>query len=144
MTLNREKMLLRASAFLEQVHFFDRTRLGRIGRAVFWKATVFHLVFFFLLFAVFFETAYRLEMQPDSAFVVFWMNFFSITFLVSLLPAFRMASRRLHDAGLSAAWLWLVFIPVAGFFIIGILLLLPSDPCPNRWDDFADPDSRAR
>ena len=61
---------------LRDVHFFDLTRLGRLSRAAFWCALLAHLFFLAVLFVVPFETAYRLQMQPDSSFVLFWMNVF--------------------------------------------------------------------
>ena len=115
---------------LRDVHFFDLTRLGRLSRAAFWCALLAHLFFLAVLFVVPFETAYRLQMQPDSSFVLFWMNVFLVA--------------RLHDANFSGWWLWLLAIPYLGWLAVLVLLLLPSASFPNRFDRFAEPAERQK
>lgn len=133
---------VRFSQFLREVHFFDLTRLGRLSRAAFWGALLAHLFFLSLIFIVPFETAYQLQMEPDSNFVLMWMNVFSFAFLASLLPLKRLAVRRLHDADLSGGWLWLLLIPYIGWLVVVGLLLLPGSPSLNRFDRFAIPEVR--
>ena len=128
--------------FLREVHFFDRTRLGRLSRAAFWSALLAHLFFLAILFIVPFETAYQLQLAPDSAFVLFWMKLFSCAVLASLIPLKRLAVRRLHDADFSGWWLWLLFVPYIGWLVVTTLLLLPSSSSLNRYDRFADPEVR--
>ena len=91
-----------------------------------------------------FETAYRLQMEPDSGFVLFWMNVFSIAALAALVPLKRLAVRRLHDADFSGWWLWLLVVPCLGWLAVTVLLLLPSAPFPNRFDRFAEPEERRK
>ncbi len=129
---------------LREVHFFDLTRLGRLGRAAFWSALLAHFFFLSVLFIVPFETAYQLQLAPDSGFVLFWMNLFAASALASLLPIKRLAVRRLHDAGFSGWWLWLIAVPYVGWAALLILLILPSSAFPNRFDRFADPEVRRR
>ena len=129
---------VRFSQMLREVHFFDLTRLGRLSRAAFWSALLAHLFFLALIFIIPFETAYRLELAPDSGFVLFWMNAFIAAFLASLVPLKRLAVRRLHDAGFSGWWLWLLLVPYA------VLLILPASAFPNRFDRFAEPSVRTR
>lgn len=135
---------VRFSRFLREVHFFDLVSQGRLSRAAFWRALFSHFFFLAVLFFVPFETAYRLQMEPDCAFVLFWMNIFCAVALASLLPIKRLAVRRLHDANFSGWWLWLLLLPYAGWLIVIVLLLLPSSEFPNRFDHFADPDVRSR
>ena len=122
---------VRLTQLLREVHFFDLTRPGRLSRAAFW-------------FIVPFETAYRLQMEPDSGFVLFWMNVFSITALAALVPLKRLAVRRLHDADFSGWWLWHLDEPCLGWLAVTVLLLLPSAPFPNRFDRFAEPEERRK
>ncbi len=129
---------------LQDVHFFDLTRLGRLSRAAFWCALLAHLFFLAILFVVPFETAYRLQMQPDSSFVLFWMNVFLVALLAALVPIKRLAVRRLHDANFSGWWLWLLAIPYLGWLAVLVLLLLPSASFPNRFDRFAEPAERQK
>lgn len=130
------------SQSLREVHFFDRTRLGRLTRAAFWCAVTAHLFFLSLLFLIPFETAYRLQMAPTSTFMIVWMNVFCASALACLLPLKRLAVRRLHDAGFSGWWLWLGLVPYAGWLAVAVLLVLPSAPFPNRFDRFAEPNAR--
>ena len=106
---------VRLTQLLREVHFFDLTRPGRLSRTAFWCALLAHLFFLAVLFIVPFETAYRLQMEPDSGFVLFWMNVFSITALAALVPLKRLAVRRLHDADFSGWWLWLLVVPCPFF-----------------------------
>lgn len=49
------------------------------------------------------------------------------------IPTFTLAVRRLHDTNRSAHYLWFGLLPFAGQVVIWVLLLLPSDPAPNRY-----------
>ena len=53
--------------------------------------------------------------------------------LISLIPAPASAVRRLHDVGLSGAWLALALIPVVGWATLARLLTAPGTPGPNRF-----------
>lgn len=81
---------VRLTQLLREVHFFDLTRPGRLSRTAFWCAFLAHFFFLAVLFIVPFETAYRLQMEPDSGFVLFWMNVFSIAALAALVPLKRL------------------------------------------------------
>ena len=135
---------VRLTQLLWEVHFFDLTRPGRLSRTAFWCAFLAHFFFLAVLFIVPFETAYRLQMQPDSSFVLFWMNVFLVALLAVLVPIKRLAVRRLHDANFSGWWLWLLAIPYLGWLAVLVLLLLPSASFPNRFDRFAEPEERRK
>lgn len=135
---------VRLTQLLWEVHFFDLTRPGRLSRTAFWCAFLAHFFFLAVLFIVPFETAYRLQMQPDSSFVLFWMNVFLVALLAALVPIKRLAVRRLHDANFSGWWLWLLAIPYLGWLAVLVLLLLPSASFPNRFDRFAEPEERRK
>ena len=44
------------------------------------------------------------------------------------MPAWALTARRLHDAGLSRAWLLLALLPVLGAIALLVMVLQPSDP----------------
>lgn len=48
--------------------------------------------------------------------------------LLHLVPAWALTARRLHDAGLSRAWLILALLPVLGAIALLVMVLQPSDP----------------
>jgi len=43
--------------------------------------------------------------------------------LVMLLPTLSVAARRLHDGGYSRWWLLIALVPIAGWAMLGVLLL---------------------
>ncbi len=53
--------------------------------------------------------------------------------VVALVPSVSIAVRRLHDSNRSAWWLLINFVPFVGFLIFLVMLLLPSEPKPNRF-----------
>jgi uncharacterized membrane protein YhaH (DUF805 family) len=54
---------------------------------------------------------------------------FTVFFVV---PWLAVAARRLHDSGRSAAWLWLLLVPVGQLFVL-VFLAMPSAPGPNQY-----------
>lgn len=53
--------------------------------------------------------------------------------LVVLLPSLAVCVRRLHDSGRSAWWLLLIAIPIVGWIILLVFLLLDSQPAENKY-----------
>ena len=128
----------------EDVLLFDRTKLGRVNRRVYWRTIVAYVLIFLTAFVVPFETAYRLEMAPDSLFVAVCVNAWVLLFLLSVMPLWRLTRRRLHDADLSSWWQWLLWLPMLGWAILFILLLLPSSSGLNRFDSIPGDDEISR
>lgn len=56
-----------------------------------------------------------------------------IAALVMLVPILAAGARRLHDSGKSGWWQLFVLIPVAGWVVLVIFLLLNGDPKNNRF-----------
>lgn len=53
--------------------------------------------------------------------------------IVFLLPLLAVTSRRLHDTGKSAWFLLFYLLPVAGYIVLFVFSLLPSDPHENAY-----------
>ena len=53
--------------------------------------------------------------------------------LALLLPLLAVGARRLHDSGKTGWWQLLVLIPLAGWLVLVIFFLVPSDPKKNRF-----------
>ena len=50
-------------------------------------------------------------------------------------PTLSGAGRRLHDAGRTARWLWLLAVPVLGWLALGWMLNRPGAAGVNRWGE---------
>lgn len=96
---------------------------ARAPRAEFWWFFLFRGLVFFV--AAFLGAVYG---GNDGAF-----QLAAIMFVVLLLPHLAVSIRRLHDIGLSG-WIVLIeLVPFIGSIALLALMMLPSDPSPNRW-----------
>ncbi len=57
----------------------------------------------------------------------------TLTGLILVIPNIAVAARRLHDAGRSGWWLFVLLVPLVGFLILLWFWTRPSDPEPNRF-----------
>lgn len=58
-----------------------------------------------------------------------------ITGLALFLPGLSLWIRRLHDTDRSGWWVWIMLIPIVGFIISLVFVLLPSKMGPTRWNN---------
>ena len=58
---------------------------------------------------------------------------FMLWYLFMVIPSFAVAIRRLHDAGFSAWWILISFIPFFGGITLLVFYLLDSQKGLNRW-----------
>jgi uncharacterized membrane protein YhaH (DUF805 family) len=63
-----------------------------------------------------------------------------IVTLAIFLPSIAVLVRRLHDAGHSAWWLLIGFLPIIGGILLLVFTLQRSEP-PNDWGDAPDTDA---
>lgn len=117
---------------------FDRTRLGRVGRGVFWRTMAAYVLLYAAAFVIPFEIGYRLQVAPDSLYMKLFVNGWLLFFFLSVIPVVRLTRRRLNDAGFSGAWMLLGLIPAAGWAVVVLLLAMPSSPFPGRYDRFVE------
>lgn len=57
-----------------------------------------------------------------------------ITYLALFLPGLSLWIRRLHDTDRTGWWAWIVLIPIVGWIVSLVFVLLPSKPGPTRWN----------
>jgi hypothetical protein len=59
---------------------------------------------------------------------------YGLVLIASLVPDLAAASRRLHDANLSAWWLLICFVPYVGRIILFVMLCLKTHPGPSAFE----------
>jgi uncharacterized membrane protein YhaH (DUF805 family) len=60
---------------------------------------------------------------------------YTISALALFLPGLSVFIRRLHDTDRTGWWFWIVFIPIIGFIVLLVFMLLPSKMGPTRWNN---------
>ncbi len=60
---------------------------------------------------------------------------YAITTLVLFLPGLSVFIRRLHDTDRTGWWAWIALIPIVGFIVLLVFMLLPSKMGPTRWNN---------
>ena len=93
---------------------------GRARRSEFW--------WFYLAYMIAIVTLSILgEVHP-----VFGIAYWGLVVLL-FLPGLSVAVRRLHDSGKSGWWFLIVLIPLAGWIVFLVFMILPSDVGTNRY-----------
>ena len=59
----------------------------------------------------------------------------SIYSLLVFIPGLAVTLRRLHDAGKSGWYFFLILIPIIGWIWLLVLLCLEGEPRPNQWGE---------
>ena len=108
---------------------------GRASREEFWWFTLFLFGINFLINVVGVVVVIFLAVGGVSVDVLF--SFYRVTslglILVTALLLLAVTTRRLHDTGRSGWWLLVILVPLIGWVVLLIFLLLPSDPGPNKY-----------
>lgn len=107
---------------------------GRASRSEFWWACLALAVIHAFIVAIAYVVA-GIEAQPAGimgATAIYVL--LGLWGLVVLIPSLAVSSRRLHDANLSAAWLFVLLIPVVGVIILIFLLVRESRPAGAHFD----------
>lgn len=95
---------------------------SRSSRAEYWMFTLIHLLVTVFL-AIFF-----IATQSTAAHIVYW-----VYALVSIIPYFALAVRRLHDTGRSGWWMLVGFIPLIGPVVLLVFFVLRSEAAANEY-----------
>ena len=106
------------SAFTKYAVFFGRAR-----RAEFWY---FHLFNAIVVTSMFFITfLFDAEDAAAGLLILYW--------LATIVPRYALIWRRLQDTGRSGFYFFLVFVPVVGWILVLIRLLMEGQRGPNAF-----------
>ncbi|TQJ30308.1 DUF805 domain-containing protein [Microbacterium sp. SLBN-146] len=118
------------SRFWRKYATFD----GRASRSEFWWACLVLAVIHAFVVAIAYVIA-GIDAQPAGimgATAIYGV--LGLWGLVILIPSLAVAARRLHDANLSGAWLFVLLVPVVGLIILIFLLARESRPEGAHFD----------
>lgn len=111
---------------------------GRARRREFWGFVLFSYLTFILFLAIAFAISSLIftkeEMGNHPISIALLM--LPILYYFSLfIPGISVAIRRLHDTDRRGTWLLIFFIPTIGLIALFVIMLLDSNPYPNRYGE---------
>lgn len=101
---------------------------ARSTRAEYWWWTLFVIIVAFVA-SIIDSALFSTDMLSGAGPV------YLISSLALFLPGLSLWIRRLHDTDRSGWWAWIVLIPIVGFVVALIFVLLPSKVGPTRWNN---------
>ncbi|XOV88803.1 MAG: DUF805 domain-containing protein [Pseudomonadota bacterium] len=99
---------------------------GRARRKEYWIFVLINLVVSLILAVIDSATG---SYDPESGLGLLG----TLYALGVFLPSVTVAVRRLHDTDRSGWWLLLVFLPIIGFLVLLVFMVLPGTPGDNRF-----------
>lgn len=99
---------------------------GKSNRKEFWFGVLSNAIIMVILLALLIISLTCLE-KTITAFSIAMMIIFTLFCLVELIPSISLIIRRMHDIGKSGFYIWVLFIPIVGFFWYLFLVTRPSN-----------------
>ncbi len=105
---------------------------GRASRSEFWFFALFNFVISSLLFVL--DIALGTTYTPEAAETAQSIGYISSIYSIFVfIPSLALTFRRLHDVNKSAWWLFVIFVPLVGIFIILYFYVKAGDGGNNRY-----------
>ncbi|OZS78468.1 hypothetical protein CF394_06845 [Tetzosporium hominis] len=98
---------------------------GRARRKEYWMFALMTFVISFVLTMI--DIFAGLEFAPEVGILS------TIFGLIILIPSLAVTVRRLHDTGRSGAWILIGLIPLIGWIVMLVFMVLDSQPETNRF-----------
>ena len=98
---------------------------GRSTRSDFWWVWLMNNILFLPLYIFYFQMALKDSRETDPILGVAIISIYMILGIVFFTPSLAVKVRRLRDAGLHWAFIFLYFVPM-GVFALLVLLAMPS------------------
>ena len=98
---------------------------GRSTRSEFWWVWLMNSILFLPLYIFYFQMALKDSRETDPILGVAIISIYMILGIVFFTPSLAVKVRRLRDAGLHWAFIFLYFVPMGGIALL-VLLAMPS------------------
>lgn len=98
---------------------------GRSTRSDFWWVWLMNSILFLPLYIFYFQMALKDSRETDPILGVAIISIYMILGIVFFTPSLAVKVRRLRDAGLHWAFIFLYFVPMGGIALL-VLLAMPS------------------
>ena len=98
---------------------------GRSTRSDFWWVWLMNSILFLPLYIFYFQMALKDSRETDPILGVAIISLYMILAIVFFTPSLAVKVRRLRDAGLHWALIFLYFVPMGGIALL-VLLAMPS------------------
>jgi uncharacterized membrane protein YhaH (DUF805 family) len=111
---------------------------GRARRREWWSFWFMHSIPYIPMALVsgFIDTSHGPEISTmQSMFFLLIVIFTIVYWLAMITPFLSVTTRRLHDIGMSAWWLLLVFTPCIGGLFLTVCAFIPGKKLPNKYGD---------
>ena len=100
--------------------------VGRSTRPEYWWVWLMNNIFCIPLYIIYFQMILNDGKEIDPISGVAILSLYIILFMVLFIPSLALKVRRLRDAGLHWAFIFLHFVPMVGRFALLVLLAMPS------------------
>ena len=98
---------------------------GRSTRSEFWWVWLMNSILFLPLYIFYFQMALKDSRETDPILGVAIISIYMILGIVFFTPSLAVKVRRLRDAGLHWAFIFLYFVPMGGIALL-VLLAMPT------------------
>ena len=98
---------------------------GRTTRSDFWWVWLMNSILFLPLYIFWFQMAFNEDEETDPILGVAIISIYMILAIVLFIPSLAVKVRRLRDAGLHWAFIFLHFVPMGGLALL-VLLAMPT------------------
>ncbi len=104
---------------------------GRSRRKEYWYFQLFNILVFFIVFAaaILLDPSFSERGHQNNAGSVL----ITLYAIATILPAFAVTVRRLHDIGKSGWWYFISFVPLIGGIILLVFACTDSEAFANQW-----------
>ncbi|MEX2380322.1 MAG: DUF805 domain-containing protein [Vicingaceae bacterium] len=100
---------------------------GRARRKEYWMFVLFHIIVLVILSSI--DMLLGFDMEGGYGILT------GLYSLLMIIPSLAVGVRRLHDTGRSGWWILVGFIPIVGWIILIIFLVLDSQEGSNKWGE---------